>query len=156
MRSKLGLALDGDQEADGALFDGLFELLQTNHFDYTRFFRDLGRISRLGPQHDQIILDHALDTEQARGWLASYRLRLAKEQRDDEERQLAMDRVNPKYVLRNYLAELAIEAAKGGDFSVLKRLASVLARPFDEQPGANDLAAPPPDWAASLEVSCSS
>jgi uncharacterized protein YdiU (UPF0061 family) len=154
MRGKLGLA--APSEDDGALFDSLFELLQANHFDYTRFFRDLGRISRLGPEHDQLILDHALDTDQARSWLAQYRLRLGAEQRDDRERQLAMDQVNPKYVLRNYLAEIAIKAAQGGDFSVLARLASVLSRPFDQQPGAEDLAAPPPDWAAGLEVSCSS
>ena len=154
MRAKLGL--ENQAEQDGALFDGLFEMLQASHFDYTRFFRNLGRLSLSNAAHDHLIVDHALDSEQARSWLAQYRLRLASEQRSDQQRRLAMDQVNPKYVLRNYLAELAIEAAKGGDFSVLERLASVLARPFDEQPDADDLAAPPPDWAAGLEVSCSS
>jgi uncharacterized protein YdiU (UPF0061 family) len=154
MRAKLGLQIP--TEEDGALFDGLFAMLQTNHFDYTRLFRNLGRIGRSDHEQDHLILDHALDTEQTKSWLAQYRLRLASEPRSDHERRLAMDQVNPKYILRNYLAELAIEAAKTGDFSVLARLASVLARPYDEQPGADDLAAAPPDWAAGLEVSCSS
>ena len=64
--------------------------------------------------------------------------------------------VNPKYVLRNHLAETAIQRARENDFSEVDRLLAVLSRPFDEQPEAESYAALPPDWAAGLEVSCSS
>jgi uncharacterized protein YdiU (UPF0061 family) len=83
--------------------------------------------------------------------------------------------VNPRFVLRNHLAETAIRAARGDDeaerlragpglararradeFDEVRRLARVLARPYDEQPEHAAYAAPPPDWAAGLEVSCSS
>ena len=66
-----------------------------------------------------------------------------------------MNRVNPKYVLRNHLAEVAIRRAKE-KFSEVERLAQILRRPFDEQPEHEAYAALPPDWAGSLEVSCSS
>ncbi len=67
-----------------------------------------------------------------------------------------MNRVNPKYVLRNHLAENAIRQAKEKDFSELARLALVLSHPFDEQPEFDAYAGLPPDWASDLEVSCSS
>jgi uncharacterized protein YdiU (UPF0061 family) len=68
-----------------------------------------------------------------------------------------MDRVNPKFVLRNHLAESAIRLAQRGDFSEVQRLLAVLQQPFDEHPNAPAAyAALPPDWAHQLEVSCSS
>jgi uncharacterized protein YdiU (UPF0061 family) len=68
-----------------------------------------------------------------------------------------MNAVNPRFVLRNYLAEVAIrKAADDRDYSEITRLHQVLRRPFDEQPGNESYAAPPPDWAGKLEVSCSS
>jgi uncharacterized protein YdiU (UPF0061 family) len=67
-----------------------------------------------------------------------------------------MDRVNPKYVLRNYLAQTVISRAQAGDFSELDRLLAVLAHPFDEQPEHEALAAPSPAWGKHLAVSCSS
>ena len=68
-----------------------------------------------------------------------------------------MNRVNPKYVLRNYLAETAIrKAADGRDYSEIDRLMRVLARPYDEQAAMQTYAEPAPQWAAALSVSCSS
>ncbi len=67
-----------------------------------------------------------------------------------------MDRVNPKYVLRNYLAQVAIEKAQQKDFSEVMRLLQILRNPYDEQPDNDAYAALPPDWAAGIEVSCSS
>jgi uncharacterized protein YdiU (UPF0061 family) len=64
--------------------------------------------------------------------------------------------VNPKYVLRNYLAQIAIEKAQNKDFSEIATLLSVLEKPFDEQPEHAKYADLPPDWASELEVSCSS
>jgi uncharacterized protein YdiU (UPF0061 family) len=67
-----------------------------------------------------------------------------------------MNQVNPKYVLRNHLAEVAIQQAQTGDFTETQRLLKVLERPFDEQPEHSVYADFPPDWAQSIEVSCSS
>jgi uncharacterized protein YdiU (UPF0061 family) len=67
-----------------------------------------------------------------------------------------MRAVNPKYVLRNWMAEEAIRKAKDKDFGGVAELLALLRRPFDEQPDFERYAAPPPDWAGSLSVSCSS
>jgi uncharacterized protein YdiU (UPF0061 family) len=63
---------------------------------------------------------------------------------------------NPKYVLRNYLGENAIQAAKSKDFSEVSRLLKLLESPFDEHPGSKRYADLPPDWASRIEISCSS
>ena len=67
-----------------------------------------------------------------------------------------MLKTNPKYVLRNHLGEQAIRAAKQKDFSGVERLLTMLQAPFDEHPEHENLAGFPPDWAASIEISCSS
>ena len=67
-----------------------------------------------------------------------------------------MDAVNPKYVLRNYLAQNAITQAQQHDFSEVARLLHLLERPFDEQPQMQAYAAPAPDGVCHIEVSCSS
>jgi len=67
-----------------------------------------------------------------------------------------MKRVNPKFVLRNHLCEVAIRAAEAGDFTPTQELLKVLQRPYDEQPEWSAYADFPPDWAQSIEVSCSS
>jgi uncharacterized protein YdiU (UPF0061 family) len=90
-------------------------------------------------------------------WAARYRDRLAAEGSVDTERAVRMNAVNPKYVLRNHLAEAAIrKAADERDYAEIERLRALLARPFDEHPEMDAYAAPPPDWASRLEVSCSS
>ena len=90
-------------------------------------------------------------------WAESYRVRLVQEASRDAERKTRMDRVNPKYVLRNYLAETAIrKAADERDYSEIERLMRLLARPYDEQPAMQAYAEPAPQWAAPLAVSCSS
>jgi uncharacterized protein YdiU (UPF0061 family) len=63
---------------------------------------------------------------------------------------------NPKYILRNYMAQIAIEKAENGDFSEVNRLLHILQNPFDEHPEAEEYAGLPPDWSESLSVSCSS
>ncbi len=67
-----------------------------------------------------------------------------------------MQAVNPKYVLRNYLAQTAIEKAQKGDFSEIAKLLGILEKPFDEQIENSNYADLPPNWASALEVSCSS
>lgn len=64
--------------------------------------------------------------------------------------------MNPLYILRNYLAQNAIQAAELGDYSEARRLHEVLTKPFEEQPGMEQYAQRPPDWGKHLEISCSS
>ena len=159
LHAKLGLA--SVQDKDRALFDDMFKLMQENHVDFTLFFRRLGGLRAEAQatdpaQADAPLRDLFLDRPGFDAWAAQYRERLRQENSVDAARGAAMNRVNPKYILRNYLAQVAIEKAQNGDFSETARLLAVLERPFDEQPGNESYAAPPPDWASHLEVSCSS
>jgi uncharacterized protein YdiU (UPF0061 family) len=154
LHAKLGLATS--QEDDRALLDGMFKLMQDNHADFTLFFRRLGDLRIDEPQYDEPLRDLFIDREAFDAWALKYRARLRQEQSIDSERRAAMHRTNPKYVLRNYLAQSAIEQAQNGDYSGVHKLLAVLERPFDEQPDNESYAALPPDWAAHLEVSCSS
>ena len=74
----------------------------------------------------------------------------------DTARKARMNQVNPKYILRNYLAQNAIKAAQNGDNSQVQQLFEVLQNPFDEQPEFEEYAQLPPEWGKTLEISCSS
>jgi uncharacterized protein YdiU (UPF0061 family) len=160
--AKLGLKTV--QADDKTLFDALFAILPGT--DFTLFFRRLGDLqaglasepapSQTVIEADAPLRDLFIDRAAFDGWAQSYRRRLQAEQSDDTSRRLAMHAVNPKYVLRNYLAQVAIDKAQAKDFSELARLQQVLQKPFDEQPEFAQYAALPPDWASHLEVSCSS
>nr|MBP8267429.1 YdiU family protein [Zoogloea sp.] len=159
MRAKLGLAraLPGDEDFIGETFG----LLQQQHPDYTQFFRRLGELPAQVDEAtrtaaDAPLRDLVIDRDGLDAWLALWRARLGAEGRPDAERQAAMRAVNPKYVLRNWIAEAAIRAAQGGNFTEVENVLACLAKPFDEQPEFERFAAPPPDWAAGLAVSCSS
>ncbi|WP_229409015.1 protein adenylyltransferase SelO [Massilia yuzhufengensis] len=155
LHAKLGL-LDA-RGGDEALFDSMFQLLQDNHADFTLFFRRLGELELGGSlEADAPLRDLFLDRAAFDAWALQYRARLRAEHSVDEQRRAAMHRTNPKYVLRNYLAQAAIEQAQNGDYSGVHKLLAILERPFDEQPENDAYAALPPDWAAHLEVSCSS
>ncbi|CAM2145579.1 Protein adenylyltransferase SelO [Pararobbsia alpina] len=154
LRAKLGL--HEVRESDTTLVNDLFKVMHDNRADFTLTFRNLSRIARDGAHADAPVRDLFLDRAAIDAWLSAYRTRLQDETQDDAARATAMNRVNPKYVLRNHLAETAIRAAKDKDFSELARLLDVLRKPFDEQPGNEAYAALPPTWASSLEVSCSS
>jgi len=150
MRSKLGLAQA--REKDAELIDGILVLLAQNAVDYTIFWR---RLSHAVQQNDfEPVRDLFADRNAFDGWLLSY-----SEQLTLENKALAanlMLKTNPKFVLRNHLGEQAIRAAKLGDFSELQTLQRLLEHPFDEHPGHDAYAAFPPDWASSIEISCSS
>jgi uncharacterized protein YdiU (UPF0061 family) len=138
--------------------------MEEGHVDFTRFFRALGKLQaepggldREGAAHpDSVLRDMFIERGAFDAWAVQYRQRLRAEHSVDAERKAAMNDVNPKYVLRNYLAQVAIEKAQQKDFSEIAKLLSVLERPFDEQPENDAYAALPPDWASHLEVSCSS
>jgi uncharacterized protein YdiU (UPF0061 family) len=154
LHAKLGLA--EQREGDRELLDQMFQAMQASHVDFTQFFRKLSQVCKDGPGGDTAVRDLFLDRAAFVAWAETYRERLRQEDRPDGERAAAMNRVNPKYVLRNYLAQNAIERAQAKDYGELQRLLSVLERPFDEQPECEAYAALPPDWASHLEVSCSS
>jgi uncharacterized protein YdiU (UPF0061 family) len=154
LRAKLGLR--AAQPDDAGLLDALFAALQASHVDFTLFFRRLGELKLDDTTADEPLRDLFIDRAAFDGWAVQYRARLRQEQSTDAQRRLAMHAVNPKYVLRNYLAQVAIEKAGKKDFSEIARLLAVLEKPFDEQPENEAYAALPPDWASHLEVSCSS
>lgn len=154
LHAKLGLGTV--QQEDGALFDRMFEIMAASHVDFTLFFRRLGELRIDAPGSDEPLRDLFIDRAAFDQWAVQYRARLLQENSNDMQRRLAMHRANPKYVLRNYLAQQAIEKAQIKDFSEVERLLAVLEHPFDEQPGNERYAALPPDWAKELEVSCSS
>jgi uncharacterized protein YdiU (UPF0061 family) len=143
-------------DEDRLLFEAMFALMHNNHVDFTQFFRKLSQLKLDQPGQDAPVRDLFLDREAFDAWAVSYRARLRHERRNDIQRCRAMDLVNPKYVLRNYLAQVAIEKAQNKDFSEVANLLKVLENPFDEQTENEAYAALPPDWASHLEVSCSS
>ncbi|MBY0558000.1 MAG: YdiU family protein, partial [Burkholderiaceae bacterium] len=157
LHAKLGLSqLEQHGAADRALFDAMFAMMQTYGVDFTLFFRNLSQLRRADSSGDRAVRDLFIDATGFDGWAQQYRARLQDEPASDAERQQAMNRVNPRYVLRNYLAQVAIEKAQNKDYSEIQRLLSVLRRPYDEQEENASYAALPPDWASHLEVSCSS
>ena len=89
-------------------------------------------------------------------WLKRYNQRLLQEGSDNIQRSKAMKKNNPKFILRNYLAQNAITAAEQGDFSEFNTLSMLLSSPFDEHPDYQQYAAEPPEWGQKLEISCSS
>ncbi|WP_285960614.1 protein adenylyltransferase SelO [Pseudomonas tohonis] len=152
MRRRLGFTRA--EEGDEALVQRLLQLMQTSAVDYTLFFRRLGETAP--EQAVAVLRDEFVDLAGFDAWAAQYVERATREGDDQDARRQRMHAVNPKYILRNYLAQRAIEAAEQGDFSEVRQLHAVLARPFDEQPGMERYAERPPEWGKHLEISCSS
>lgn len=156
MFAKLGL---GDaRPGDAELLADWLELLARDRADYTMAFRRLSEVVPEEPTHPANVRlqDAFTDREAVAAWLDRYGARLAQDGVPTPERHRRMRAVNPKYVLRNYLAHMAIERAQDGDFTEIERLLDVLRRPYDEQPERERYAAPPPAWGRRLEISCSS
>ena len=151
MRAKLGLS--DEDEGDLSLIMDTFSMLHEHSVDYTRFFRGLSTLPSRGPAP---VRDLFIDRSVADDWLERYEKRLESESQSPEEREQAMCQVNPKYILRNYLAQQVIEAAQGGNYAPLDELLSVLKQPFDEQPAYERYAQVPPDWGRRMSISCSS
>ncbi len=174
LAQKLGVnALD--QPGDDALTSKLFELLQEVETDFTLFFRLLPTVPADGAAdtaNDGALIEplrRAFYTGDAfapahrgrlAGWLRRYLARVRHDAVPTSERGARMNRVNPKYVLRNYLAQQAIDALERGDASIAERLMAVLQRPYDEQPEHDELADRRPEWArhkpGCSALSCSS
>lgn len=152
LRAKFGLR--DAREQDQTLMNGFLDLLQSAQADYARSFRALATVGQKGGDlalRQEVGASEALDV-----WLRDYRERLTAESGDPLERAARMNTVNPKFVLRNWLAQRAIERAQHKDFSEIEKLRRILLKPFDEQLEYEDYTQSPPEWARQLSVSCSS
>ncbi|MEJ2058743.1 MAG: protein adenylyltransferase SelO family protein, partial [Desulfofustis sp.] len=169
LRAKLGL--HSQEKNDDQLIASLLELLTKAETDYTIFFRRLAQITR-SEKSGEKLLDTVSEAfyrpeeieethvSEVKSWLHRYRLRLTRDELSDAERQEKMNRVNPKYVFRNYLAQQAIDKVEEGDYSMVEELLDLFRRPYDEQPDRSRFAAKRPEWARHKPgcsmLSCSS
>lgn len=165
MNQKLGLKKN--EASNLKLINELTDILQLSETDMTIFFRKLSDFSKdtdlekgdhfLNPfkdafyQPDEI---KGLILAQWSTWFSSYKNHLKKENRDHTEKKAGMNKANPKYVLRNYMAQLAIDAADEGDYSVIDELYELLKKPYNEQPNMEQWFAKRPEWARH-KVGCS-
>ena len=152
MCAKLGLQIKHEQ--DQQLVNTLLSAMADQKADYTLTFRAL---SRYEPGNTTEIIRYFADPEGILAWLELYDLRLAKESLSNEDRHTNMLAMNPKFILRNYIAENAIRKAEDEhDYAEIDRLMRVLATPFDDHPEHSDLTETPPAWASGISISCSS
>lgn len=154
MRLKLGL--EGAATADEPLVDDLLVLMAESHADYTNFFRALGDFRSAPGEQNEGLRDYFVNRNAFDDWAARYRARLLEQGGTDTERREHMNKVNPKYVLRNYLAQTAIEKAQQKDYSEIDRLLVLMHDPFTHHAGMDSYAAAPPNWGKHISVSCSS
>ncbi len=153
---------------DEALIAELPDILQIEETDMTLFFRGLADVPVDGAIADSALIApiakafyaDAAQRDTLAAWLRRYGEKVRRDATPGDARRDRMNAVNPKYVLRNYLAQQAIDALAAGDASVLDRLMMVLKRPYNEQPEQDDLAARRPEWArhkaGCSALSCSS
>jgi len=147
MSAKLGLT-----DAPDALIEDLLNLMARDKVDYTIFWRRLSHARVDG--HTAPMRDLFLDRPAFDAWMLRYS-ELVTHTQQGLEADLML-KINPKFVLRNYLGEEAIAAARNKDFSGVSKLLMLLCQPFDEHPGFESQAGFPPDWASQIEISCSS
>ena len=152
MSKKLGMKEQLPE--DVGLIKRLLEILISESADYTVFLRRLGS---LNSADDIEIVSMFDDKDSISNWLSSYKLRISAEGSNDKTRRKEMDMVNPKFILRNYLAENAIrKAVDEGGYSEIERLHKILRKPFEEKKEFQDYAGVSPDWGKNLVISCSS
>ncbi|XP_058964177.2 protein adenylyltransferase SelO isoform X1 [Pocillopora verrucosa] len=162
-RRKLGLLYE--DENDEMLIHSFLWIMSSTHADFTMAFRELSEVSLHDVNSNRLPREtwalKQLQTHKNWGdWLAHYvdRSRLYSDTDVDKARRKQMQEVNPRYVLRNWMAESAIQKAERNDFSEVRQLLEVLKSPFTKQEVAENLgySSQPPGWASHLRVSCSS
>ena len=146
-REKLGLKQD--QSEDAALIQGLLDIMESEKLDYTNTFRNLTQaLSRkITPE---------LDSDIAKSWINSFQQRHEKESSSLSEKLVLMNRTNPKFILRNYMAQEVIEDAEESDYGKLEALIKIITNPFEEHEEFQSFAERSPEWAKDIEISCSS
>ena len=146
-REKLGLKQDKSEDA--ALIQGLLDIMESEKLDYTNTFRNLTQAltNKITPE---------LDSDIAKSWIVSFQERQTAEGLSLDKKVISMNQVNPKFILRNYMAQEAIDAAENNDFSILETLIIILTKPFKEHKEYQNFANKSPAWAKDLEISCSS
>ena len=155
MNAKLGLTEQHAQ--DDALRKGFLNLMHSSRADYTNAFRSLRDFHQDSPNDNATIRDQFIHRDAFDDWAERYRERLQDEKSEDEKRKIWMDSTNPKYVLRNHLAQKAIERAEEHqDYSEIDRLLNLLTDPFTDQPGMDAYANPATADSTPIVVSCSS
>jgi hypothetical protein len=154
IREKLGLVTARDDDPE--LVGEMLALMADHQVDFTTWFRSLGDLPALATEAPDWLRAMVSDRDRLDNWVVRFAGRLRVEGRADPERQVATQRVNPRYILRNYLAQHAIERAEAGDDGEIERLWSLLRDPYRDQPGMERYAEPAPRWASELVVSCSS
>ncbi|MGB2115785.1 MAG: protein adenylyltransferase SelO family protein, partial [Porticoccaceae bacterium] len=150
MASKIGLV--NYQSSDEKLINQLLNMMAKDQVDYTLFFRKLCEFSAT----NQTVRDYFIDRDQFDNWAADYLQRLESQNLTDKQRCKSMQKINPLYILRNYMAQTAIEAAEGGDYSEVELLLKILKNPYMAYPEAKKYEGLPPDWASKISISCSS
>jgi len=151
------LVLESAANADGTLLTELLQLMAKEQTDFTIFWRRLSHAAKeTSASHPlwQELADLFVDQSAWHSWQSQYMQSLQK--LNGNLSVLNMLNINPKYVLRNHLAEVAIQKSKLGDHSEIELLFKLLQSPFDEQPNFNHYAQLPPSWASGIEISCSS
>ena len=146
-REKLGLKKDKSEDA--ALIQDLLDIMESEKLDYTNTFRNLTQAltNKITPE---------LDSDVAKSWIVSFQERQTAEGLSLDKKVISMNQVNPKFILRNYMAQEAIDAAENNDFSILETLIIILTKPFKEHKEYQNFANKSPAWAKDLEISCSS
>ena len=159
MKKKLGLQTV--QNNDQELIDLLEILLEKEETDMTLFFRRLSLFNKDTPESGHSILKKALYNplstnlkEDWQHWFIAYANRLKLETITTDQRTVNMNSVNPKYVLRNYMAQMAIDEADKGNYQLIDELFILLQKPYDEQPDQEKWFVKRPDWARN-KVGCS-
>ena len=161
MRAKLGLT--SDKETDINIIQSLENNLQATETDMTIFFRTLSSFKKEQPEKGVELIQDAFYTPDTikgnvlnnwKQWFANYAKRLEDETTSADERLQQMNKINPKYVLRNYMAQLAIDKADKGDTSLLEEMYLLLKEPYSEQPKFEHWFAKRPEWARH-KVGCS-
>jgi protein adenylyltransferase len=156
MRAKLGLSVETPEDPDFIM--ETLSLLKNNRLDYSYFFRTISEldISTGDAKTLNALRDKCVDLNSFDTWFYHYQERLQQDIQDSSLRLSKMQSVNPIYLLRNHLAQIAIDKAKQGDYSEVNRLHDILRTPFTRQSGCEKYEALPPGWAKDLEISCSS
>lgn len=138
-------------DVDKKFIDDTLGLLEENEIDFPIFFRELSNVTLDAEVNTSLVKKLGSD------WLERYKDRLRTENSDEKVRKESMNKINPKYILRTYIAEQAIrEAVENGNYTEIENVRKLLMRPFDEQPEKEKYAKEPPEWAKEIALSCSS